>query len=93
MDAIIKVKSKDYLLGYIDSMIMTKNSMNAQRIDISGGNMVFNEQQNEILGAVYLDITCVCGNYVAFKSGDEIPDKSVVCPLCENMYLLQYDGV
>lgn len=90
--AIIRAKSLDYLLGYIDSMIAMKNNIGAQRVELFENSTVFQQDQNEILGPVYLDITCECGNYVAFKNANEIPSKSFKCPLCEGIYLIHYDN-
>lgn len=90
--AIINTKSKDYLLGYIDSIIFMKNQANCQRLEVNNDKISFETDQNDILGPVYLDITCSCGNYVAFKSGEEIPEKSFKCTLCEEKYLIYYYG-
>jgi hypothetical protein len=90
-EALIKVKSKDYLLGYIDSLIFMKNQAGCERIDICNGQMITNVEQNKILGPVYLDLTCGnCGNYIAFKNGNEIPEKSFKCTLCEQVYMILY---
>jgi hypothetical protein len=89
-NAIVTTKSKDYLLGYVDCLIMTKNSMGAERVNLQGNNIEMQQEQNEVLGAVYLDITCTCGFYIAYKNGNEIPEKSTLCPLCEKMYLIKY---
>lgn len=89
IDAIIIAKSKDYLLGYIDCLVEFKNANNIERLDISNGNVTGSEQ-NEILGPVYIDLTCSCGNYVAFKTKDEIPNKSFKCSLCEKKYMIYY---
>jgi len=90
--AIIRAKNKDYMLGYIDCMISIKGQAGIERLDISGNEIIGSPEQNDVLGPVYLDITCPCGNYIAFKSGDEIPDKSFKCTLCEEVYMIYYDG-
>lgn len=88
--AALKVKNKEYLLGYVDCFISLKNLMGHQRIDISGNNATFSPEQNKILGPVYLDITCRCGYYIGFKTAEEIPDKSFKCPLCDDVFLIYY---
>ena len=89
--ALIKTKNKYYLLGYIDCMILMKNQAGCERLDIHQGEIIGSPEQNQILGPVYLDLTCSCGNYVAFKTGDEIPEKSFKCPLCEVVYMIYYE--
>lgn len=88
---LIRAKSKDYLLGYIDAMIMLKNQAGFERIDLSQQQIIGSPEQNSILGSVYLDLTCSCGNYVAFKNGNEIPDKSFKCGLCDEVYMIYYE--
>jgi len=87
---LVQVRSKEYLLGYIDASIMFKNSIGCERLDISQNGIETQQQQNEILGPVYLDLTCECGNYIAFKNGDEIPGKSFKCSLCEKIWMIKY---
>ena len=87
--AVVTVKSKDYLLGYIDSMIIMKSSIGAARIDLHG-DQIEAKEKNEILGDAYLDLTCPCGFYIAYKTSDEIPEESIMCPLCEEVYLIKY---
>jgi hypothetical protein len=89
--ALLRAKSKDYLLGYIDCMIQMKNQMGYERLDLNEKGMTASPEQNHILGPVYLDLTCPCGNYVAFKTGNEIPEKSFKCPLCEKIYMIYYE--
>jgi hypothetical protein len=89
--ALIRAKNKDYLIGYIDCMIQIKNQAGFERLDISQNQIVGSPEQNKILGPVYLDLTCSCGNYIAFKSGHEIPEKSFKCTLCEDIYIIYYD--
>jgi len=87
--ALLEVKSKDYLLGYLDCMISMKNQAGCERIEFRQGEII-TTKSNSILGPVYLDLTCQCGNYIAFKNGDEIPDKSFKCTLCEEQYMIFY---
>jgi len=91
ISAIIKAKSKDYLLGYIDCFISVKSHLGClDRIVVKGDQITVDSEQNKILGPSYLDLTCTCGNYIAFKTGDEIPDKSFKCSLCEKNYMIYY---
>jgi hypothetical protein len=89
--AILTAKNKDYLLGYIDCMIIMKNQAGCERLEINQNKIVGSPEQNSILGPVYLDLTCSCGNYVAFKSADEIPSESFKCGLCEEVYMILYN--
>lgn len=88
-EAIIITKSRDYLLGYIDCTIQWKNNLNIGRLEFHGSELDFQEQ-NEVLGPVYLDISCTCGNYRAFKTADDIPHESLLCDLCQKIYLIYY---
>jgi hypothetical protein len=90
IQALIIAKNRDYLLGYIDCMIQMKNQAGCERLDISQGQVVGSPEQNNVLGPVYLDLTCKCGNYVAFKDGNQIPSKSFKCGLCDEMYMIFY---
>jgi hypothetical protein len=89
MDAIITCKSKDYLLGYVDCLIQQKTAMGIEKLEFHDGVLEAKEK-NKILGDSYLDITCPCGFYINYKSYKDIPEKSSVCPLCEERYLIKY---
>jgi hypothetical protein len=91
MNAILITKNKQYLLGYIDCLINFKAQNNIQRLEISENKLNEGDQEtHNILGETYLDLTCNCGNYIAFKTADEIPDKSFKCTLCEETYMIYY---
>ena len=90
--AMIRARSRDYLLGYIDCMIQMKNQAGCERIEIRQNQIIGSIEQNNILGPVYLDLCCECGNYVAFKKAEEIPTKSFKCTLCEKIYMIYYDN-
>lgn len=88
--AILKARNKDYLLGWIDCFIFLKNQAGFERVDLTGNCLIFSSETNKILGPSYLDLTCTCGNYIAFKNANEIPDKSFKCSLCEEVYMIYY---
>lgn len=88
--AVIKTKNRDYLIGFIDGLIHMKNQTGHKSIEIIKNECLLRPEQNEILGATYLSLTCPCGNYVAFKNSIEIPDVSFKCSLCEENYFIYY---
>lgn len=88
-NAIITAMSHDYLIGYIDATIFWKNQQGVPRLEM-GEHQIKMSENNEVLGPVYMDITCSCGNYVAFKSPSDIPKKSLLCGLCQKTYLIKY---
>lgn len=49
------------------------------------------ENGEDILGDNYFYIHCNCGNYVAFKGPENIPDKNLQCDLCDRV-LIDYTG-
>lgn len=89
-EAVLRAKNKDYLVGFVDGLIHAKNQFGFERLEINKNELIGLKEQNEILGPSYLSLTCVCGNYVAFKSGDELPEKSLKCTLCDEVYLIYY---
>ncbi|MDD5650031.1 MAG: hypothetical protein PHF86_06410 [Candidatus Nanoarchaeia archaeon] len=88
--AIIKAKNRDYLIGFIDGLIHMKNQTGHKSIEIVKGDFLLSSESNEILGPVYLALSCPCGNYIAFKNSSEIPDKSFKCSLCDENYIIYY---
>ena len=89
-ESIVICPSKDYLWGWLDSTIKWREAYTGgQRMDIQGG-VASVTNQNEILGNCFFDLTCKCGNYVQFKTSDEIPRESIKCTLCEKVYLIYY---
>lgn len=90
MNAVIKVKSKDYLIGFIDGLIRMKNKSHDERLEIKNNEIFSFKEQNEVLGSSYLSLTCQCGNYVAFENSEEIPDKNLKCSLCDDVFLILY---
>ena len=49
------------------------------------------EKKDGILDPSFLELHCVCGNYYRFNNEFEIPDKNLICGLCDN-YLIFYTG-
>jgi hypothetical protein len=90
ISAVIKTKNRDYLNGFIDGLIHMKSQTGYKSIEIIKGDFLLSPETNEVLGPVYLGLTCPCGNYVAFKNGSELPQKSFLCTLCEEHYIIYY---
>lgn len=89
--AVVTVKNKDFLLGYITAMVEINRKQGTGRIDPVTGETQTPEEANAILGQRVFDITCPeCKYYHAFKTFDEIPDTSFLCPLCGKVYLIYY---
>ena len=83
-------------MGYITGVIDTKNTYNikTENPEINEEDSIFDikDKHPTIMKDAVFDVSCTCGNYVAFKKWDEVSERHMKCGLCGN-YLIYYTDV
>lgn len=91
--SVIIAKNRDYLLGYLSGCIDTKKQYNIvpPQDDPLFDNNVIEDQHPTLSNDTILDLHCSCGNYIAFKKWEEIPDNHLPCGLCDGFFVFYTD--
>ena len=90
--SVIIAKNRDFLIGYLTGCIDTKNQYNIVPIqEDTQSNDVIEDKLPTLSHDSIFDVHCSCGNYIAFKKWEDIPNIHLPCGLCDGYFIFYTD--